>query len=107
MVRTRSQYENMSKEELIEQLVSHDDIVAKLSEVTKRFDEFSDKYETLHSELKITQNCNSLLLERVYQLKRNAVSNSQYHRRETSEINPVPLAIQDNVWRRQCARLRL
>ena len=68
-----------------------------MSELTKRFDEFSDKYETLHSELKITQNCNSLLLERVYQLERNAVSNSQYHRRETLEINPVPSAIQDNV----------
>ena len=68
MVLTLSQYENISKEELIEQDVSHDDIAAKLSELTKRFDEFSYKYETLHFELKITQNCNSLLLERVYQL---------------------------------------
>ena len=97
MVLTRSQYKNMSKEELLEQLFSHDDIAAKLSEFTKRFSEFSDKYETLHSELKITQNCNSFLLERVYKLERNAVSNSQYHRRETWEIHPVPLAIQDNV----------
>ena len=105
MVLTRSQYENMLKEELIEQLVSHDDIAAKLSELTKRFDEFSDKYEALHSELKITQNCNSLLLERVYQLERNAVSNLQYHRRETLKINPVPSAIQDMFWKRQCARL--
>ena len=78
MVLTRSQYENMSKEELTEQLVSHDNIAAKLSELAKRFDEFFDKHETLHSELKITQNCNSLLLERVYQLERNAVSNSHY-----------------------------
>ena len=76
MVLTRSQYENMSKEEMIEQLVSHDKIATKLSELNKRFDEFSDKYEALHSELKITQNCNSLLLERVYQLERNAVRNS-------------------------------
>ena len=68
-----------------------------MSELTKRFDEFSDKYEALHSELKITQNCNSLLLEHVYQLERNAVSNSQYHRIKTLEINPVPSAIQDNV----------
>ena len=97
MALTRSQYENMSKEELIEQLVSHDDIAAKLSELTKRFDEFSDKYEALHSELKITQNCNSLLLERVYQLERNAVRNSQHHRRQTVETNSVPSAVQDNV----------
>ena len=93
MVLTRSQYENMSKEELIEQLVSHDDIAATLSELTKRFDEFSDKYEVLHSELKITQNCNSLLLEGVCQLERNTVSNLQYHRRQTLEINVVPSAI--------------
>ena len=97
MVLTHSQYENMSKEELIEQLNSHDDIAAKLPELNKRFDEFPEKYEALHSELKISQNCNSLLLERVYQLEHNAVSNLQYHRRETLEINPVPSAIQDNV----------
>ena len=78
MVLGRSQYENMSKEELIEELISHDDIAAKLSELTKRFDEFSDKYKVLHSELKITQDYNSLLLERVYQPEPNAVSNSQY-----------------------------
>ena len=65
----------MSKEELIKQLVSYVDIAAKLSELTKKFDEISDKYKTLHSELKITQNCDSLLLEHVYQLERNAVSN--------------------------------
>ena len=104
MVLTRSQYENMSKEELIEQLVSHDDIAAKLSELTKRFDEFSDKYEALHSELKITQNCNSLLLEHVYHLERNAVSNSQYHRIKKLEINPVPSAIQDNVLEKTVCR---
>ena len=70
MVLTRSQYKNMLKEELIEQLVSHDDIATKLSELTKRFD--------------------SLLLEHVYQVEHNAVSNLQHHRRETLEINPVP-----------------
>ena len=43
MALTRSQYEKMSKEELIGQLVSHDDIAAKLPELTKRFDESSDK----------------------------------------------------------------
>ena len=80
---------------MINQFVSHDDIAAKLPEFTKRFDEFFDKYKTLHSELKITESCNSLLLECVYQLEHNAVSNLQYHWIETLEINPVPLAIQD------------
>ena len=91
------------KEELIEQLVHHDDIAAKLSELTKRFDEFSDKCETFRSPFTL-QNCNSLL-EHVYQLECNAISNFQYHRRETLDINPVPVTIKDNVWRRQCAML--
>ena len=64
---------------------------------------FSDKYEALHSELKITQNCNSLLLEHVYQQERNSVSNSQYHRREI-EINPVPSSIRDNVLKENVCR---
>ena len=76
--------------------LSHDKIAAKLSGLTKRFDGFTDEYETLNSELKIAQNCNSLLLKHVYQLECNAV-NSEYHRRETLEINHLPLTIQDNV----------
>ena len=36
---------------LIEPLVTHDNLAVKLSEITKRFDEFFDKYETLYSEL--------------------------------------------------------
>ena len=36
-------------------------------------------------------------MDRVYQLKRNAVSNLRYHKRDTLENNPVPLGIQDNV----------
>ena len=77
--------------------LSHDKIAAKLSGLTKRFDGFTDEYGTLNSELKIAQNCNSLLLKHVYQLECNAVSNSEYHRRETLEINHLPLNIQDNV----------
>ena len=90
----------MSKEEMIKQLVSHDGISAKLSELTKRFDEFSDKHETLHSELKITQMCNYVFLERVYQLERNGVSNSRITKGETLEINLVTFKIM--FWRRQC-----
>ena len=97
MVLTCNQYKNMSKEELIEQCVSHDDIANKLSGLTKKFDKFCDKYESLRSELKSTQNCKSLFLEHSYQLERNAGSNSQYHRRKTLEINPLPLIIQDTV----------
>ena len=40
MVRTRSQLENLSKEELIEELITVDDITSKISDLTNRFDDF-------------------------------------------------------------------
>ena len=56
MVLTRSQYENMSKEELIQELtdiISNfvDDINTKLSNLEERFNKFLSKYDKVHSEL--------------------------------------------------------
>ena len=47
MVRTRSQLENLSKEELIDELISVEDISSKLSDLTSRFDDFLRRYEVL------------------------------------------------------------
>ena len=79
MVRTRSQLENLSKKELIEELISVEDISSKLSDLTNRFDDFLRRYEILNSELTVSKNCNHLLTERIVQLERIAVSNAQYH----------------------------
>ena len=97
MVRTSSQLENLSKEELIDELISVEDISPKLSDLTSRFDDFLRRYEVLSSELTISKNCNRLLGERILQLERNAVNNAQYHRRESLEINPVPASIGDDA----------
>ena len=70
---------------------------SKLSDLTSRFDDFLRRYEILNSELTVSKNCNRLLTERIVQLERNAVSNAQYHRRESLEINPVPASISDDV----------
>ena len=40
---------------------------------------------------------NSHLLHRIFQLEHNAVTNSQYSRREIIEVNPVSAEIQDDV----------
>ena len=93
MVRTRSQLENLSKQELIEELISIEDIYFKLSDLTSRVDHFLRRYEILDSELTVSKKCNSLLTERIVQLERNVVSNAQYHCRESLEINPVPGSI--------------
>ena len=95
MVQTRSQLENLSKEELIEELIIVDDITSKISDVTNRFDDFLRRFEFVSSDLAITRNCNRLLTERVVQLVRNVVTNAQYHRRELVEANPIPPSISD------------
>ena len=97
MVRTRSQLENLSKEELTDKFISVGDISSKLSDLTSHFNDFLRRYEILNSELTVSKNCNRLLTERIVQLERNAVSNAQYHHRESQEINPVPASIGNDV----------
>ena len=50
----------------------------------------------VNSNLSIARPCNDLL-ERITQLERNNLNNTQYNRRETLEINPVPSDIADDV----------
>ena len=104
MVRTRSQLENLSKEELIEELINVDDITSKISDLKNRIDDFLRRFEVVSSELAITKNCNRLITETVVQLERNAVTNAQYHQRESVEVNPAPPSISDeelerNIWK--------
>ena len=63
MVRTRSHLENLSKEELTDQLINVEDMSSKLSDLTSRFDDFLRRYEILSSELTVSKNCNRLLNE--------------------------------------------
>ena len=101
MVRTRSQLENLSKDELIDEVLSlenfKNNINTKLSELNDRFNNFQEKYEMVNSKLSISKCCNELLLERITQLERSNLGNLQYNRRETLEINPVPSGISDDV----------
>ena len=101
MVRTRSQLENLSKDELTDEVLSlenfKNDINVKFSELNDRFNDFEAKYEMVNSNLSITRRCNDLLLERITQFERNNLNNAQYTRRETLKINPVPSDIADDV----------
>ena len=81
MVRTRSQLEHLSKDELIAELMSIEDISSKLANLTTRFDHFSRRFQILSSGLDVLKNCNRLLSERIIQPERNAINNAQYHRR--------------------------
>ena len=97
MGRTRSQPEILSKEELIEKLISVEDISSKLSDLTSCFDDFLRQYEILSSELSVSKNCNCLLSERIVQLEGNVVNNAQYHCRESLEMKPAPASIDNDV----------
>ena len=104
MVLTRSQYENMSKEELIQELTDINssfvnDINAKLTDLSERFNDFKSKYDKFF---------NSHLLTRIIQLEHNVVTNSQYSRRETIELNSVPAEIhEDDLEESICKALSL
>ena len=108
MARTKSQMENLSKEELIEELNGVEDISSKLPNLTSHFDDFLRRYEILSSELSISKNCNSLFSERIVQLERNAANNAQYHCRESIQINPVSASISNEVFEsKNCKALSL
>ena len=102
MVLTRSQYKNMSKEELIQELINinlsfANDLNAKLTDLCDRFNEFTSKYDKVYSELQQCKSYNSHLLTRIIQLVHNAVTDSQYSRQETIKLNPVPAEIDEDV----------
>ena len=97
MMLTKSQIENLTGEELIEELLQISNISCQLKALNDRFDNLAAKHEELKSDLLITRNCNTLLHQRIIQLERHAVRNTQYHRRESLEVNPVPRDIGNNV----------
>ena len=90
MVLTRAQVDYLSREELIEEFLKFPDITDKLNGLNNRFGDFIKKYDELNSELLISKKYNSLLLKRITNLERNALNNTQYVRRKTTEINSIP-----------------
>ena len=57
MVRTRSQLEHLSKDELIDELISIEDMSSKLVNLTTQFVDFTKRFEILSSELAVSKNC--------------------------------------------------
>ena len=55
MVFTRSQTENISRDELVEEL-KLSDVSTKLSELTEKFNDFVSKHDKVYSELQISRN---------------------------------------------------
>ena len=95
VVLTRKQLEKLTKEELIDELLTVNSIHEDLANLTSRFDEFLEKYARVESELAVSKNCTKSLSKQIEILQINALDSSQYLRREMIGINPVPEDIQD------------
>ena len=104
MVVTRSQLENLSKDEFIDRLLQVQNIEDELELFNKRFDDFLGKYNEFHSELQVSTNCSNLLRNRVIVLGKNALSTAQYVRGEITEISPVPGLISDQNFEEQVCK---
>ena len=62
MVFTRSKLNELSKEELIEELLSFDyNLIEKINGLTKKMDDFTSKFDCVLSGLQISKTCNLLL----------------------------------------------
>ena len=109
MVVTRSQFENLSENQLIDRLLQVENVEDKLEHLNNRFDNFVGKYNELHSELQFSKNCSNLP-NRVMELEKNALCTTGYVRlrREIIEISPVPESISDqNLEEQVCKALSL
>ena len=95
VVLTRKQLEKLTKEELIDELLTVNSIHEDLAKITSRLDEFLEKYARVESELAASKSCTKLLSKQIETLQRKALDSSQYLRREMIEINQVPEDIQD------------
>ena len=56
----------------------------------------NDKFTILESQLLVTKNVNSLLLQRVIDLERQCWANTQNSRRECLEVARIPESVKQN-----------
>ena len=80
VILTRKQIEKLSKEELIDELLTVNSIHEDLAKLTSIFDEFLEKYAQVECELEVSKNCMKLLSKQIETLQRNALDYLQYLR---------------------------
>ena len=82
--------DSLSKVELVEEFLKFSNIHNwSTAESNKVVDNFIEKYNIVHSELLVSKNFNSSLLNRIINLERNALNNAQYLRKELSNLNEL------------------
>ena len=73
------------------------DINTKLTDFSEKFNELSSKYDTIFSKLQPCKSDNFHRLTMIMQLECNSVTNGQWSRRDTFEINLVSPEMHEDV----------
>ena len=87
---TRQGLMKATHEELVDQRLA-------LSNIGERIDKMMTKIDMLEASLSISKNVNSLLMERIINLEKSVINNSQYLRKECLELNAIPDTVEDNA----------
>ena len=76
MVFTRSRLNEVSKEELIEELLRFDNLSEEVNDLTKKMNYFTTKFDRVFSGLQISKTWNSLLRKRIIDLVQSPLDNA-------------------------------
>ena len=100
---TRSSLLKASHEELVEKCMALNEINKKLTDVEansilvlSKFDSLAKKIEMVESSLAVSNKVNTLLREKIIELEKSTLHNSQYQRRECIELTHR-LRLESNV----------
>ena len=112
---TRSSLLKASHEELVEKCMALNEINKKLTDVEansilvlSKFDSLAKKIEMVESSLAVSNKVDTLLKEKIIELEKSTLHNSQYQRRACIELNSIPAKIDDmNLEQSVCDALSL
>ena len=105
---SKSQLEKLSKKEIIEEYFKLSSIAVQLKNIETKIESLSSDNKKLEAQLAIERNCHNLILKKMIRVERNQLSTSQYLRRESLELNSIPLEISDQeLEEKMCQALSL
>ena len=83
--------EKLQKKDLIEIILKNNGIEAKYDNLIKELNALNKRFEVIESSLKIAENVNTLLKNRIKDTETELYSQQQYSRRECLEISGIPV----------------
>ena len=93
---TEAVLNKLSKSELVQLVLQTEaSLASQITNLTTEVKDLLGYFKKLESELAVTKNVNSKLMERVVQTERQCWANAQYSRRDTIEVIGIPSPIRD------------